>query len=330
VRKFSFFDKVRFLKGRILSLVSSRLLVVSFEVTLSCVCHCRHCDLGGVRENEKQMKPEDFSEIIRDLKPLVVQLSGGEPLLRKDIVRVVKAVKKFRNLPYVILVTNGALLTKEKYIALREAGVDQFSISLDFPNERHDEFRGYPGLFRHLNTLIPELSKYGFKDIILNSCITKANFREIIPLAKKAMEWGVLISYSAYTSLRTKNEEFTFSSREDLEALRQSISKLIEFKRKTKSIMNSRNLLSKFLKFLEQGYMPNCQAGLKFLVVMPDGALVPCSLRRKKFSNLRDLRRDFCKNNKCGSCYVAIRAYSERSIFEEIKELPHYLKLISR
>ena len=330
MKKFSLFDKIRFLKGRSLSLISNRLLAISFEVTLSCVCDCQHCDLGGIIENEKQMKPEGFSKIIRNLKPLVVQLSGGEPLLRKDIIEIVKAIKKFGNLPYIILVTNGALLTKEKYLALKEVGTDQFSISLDFPDERHDNFRRYPGLFKHLNTLIPELSKYGSKDIILNSCITKANFKEVIPLAKKAMEWGTSISYSAYTSLRTKNEELAFSGKEELKALRQSILRLIEFKRKTNSIMNSENLLLKFLKFLERRYMPNCQAGLKFLVVMPDGTFVPCSLRREKFSNLGDLRRDFSKNNKCGSCYVAIRAYSERSVFEEIRELPHYLKLISR
>lgn len=330
MKEFSLFDKIRFLKGRTLSLISNRLLAISFEVTLSCICNCQHCDLGGIRENEKQMKPEGFSKIIRDLKPLVVQLSGGEPLLRKDIIEIVKVIKKFGNLPYIILVTNGALLTKEKYLALKEAGVDQFSISLDFPDERHDNFRRYPGLFKHLNTLLPELSKYGFKDIILNSCITKANFKEVIPLAKKAMEWRASISYSAYTSLRTRNEEFAFSSEEDLKSLRQSILQLIEFKKTTSSMINSRNLLLKFLKFLEKGYVPNCQAGLKFLVVMPDGTLVPCSLRREKFSNLRDLRRDFSKNNKCGNCYVAIRAYSERSVFEEIKELPHYLKLISK
>ena len=330
MKKISLFDKMRFLKGRILSLISNRLLVISFEVTLSCVCNCRHCDLGGIRENERQMKPEDFSKIIRDLKPLVVQLSGGEPLLRKDIIEIVKAIKKFGNLPYIILVTNGVLLTKEKYLALKEAGVDQFSISLDFPDERHDDFRRYPGLFKHLKTLLPELSNYGFKDIILNSCITKANFKEVIPLAKKATEWNASISYSAYTSLRTENEEFAFCSKEDLESLRQSILQLIEFKKKTSSIINSRNLLLKFLKFLEKGHMPNCQAGLKFLVVMPDGAFVPCSLKREKFSNLRDLRRNFSRNNQCESCYVAIRAYSERSIFEEIKEIPHYLKLLRK
>lgn len=330
MRKFSFLDKIRFLKGRILSLIKNQLLAVSFEVTLSCVCNCRHCDLGGMRENEKQIKPEDFGKIVKNLKPIVVQLSGGEPLLRKDILEIVKSVKQFGNLPYTILVTNGALLTEEKYLKLREAGVDQFSISLDFPDKRHDDFRRYPGLFSHLNKLIPKISRYNFKDIILNSCITKANFRELVSLAKKAIEWGVKISYSAYTPLRTGNEEFFFNNKEDLKSLRQVFKELIEFKRKTKCIVNSETILLKFLKFLENGYVPNCKAGLKFVVVMPDGSFVPCSMRREKFSSLKELREKFSNKNSCGGCYVSIRCYSERSFFEEIKEIPHYLRLVSK
>ncbi|OIP75758.1 MAG: hypothetical protein AUK06_01340 [Parcubacteria group bacterium CG2_30_36_18] len=330
MKKVSLLDKIRFLKGRILSLINNQLLAVSFEVTLSCNCNCRHCDLGGFKSNEGQIKPSDYANLVKALKPLVVQLSGGEPLLRKDILDIVKAINQFGGLPYTILVTNGVLLNEEIYLKLKEAGLDQLSISLDFPDERHDWFRRHPGLFNHLKETVPKLAKYGFKDIILNSCITKDNFREVILLAKKAIEWGVLISYSAYTSLRTGNEEFAFSSEEDLRALRQSILQLIEFKRKTNSIINSETVLLKFLKFLEKGYMPNCKAGLKFLIVMPDGILVPCSLRREKFSNLKNLRENFSKNNQCSSCYVAIRCYSERSIFEEIKELPHYLRLVQK
>jgi MoaA/NifB/PqqE/SkfB family radical SAM enzyme len=330
MRKFSFFDKLKFLKGRVLSSIKNQLLAISFEVTLSCICHCRHCDLGGIRENEKQIKPEDFGKIVKDLKPIVVQLSGGEPLLRKDIIKIAKAVKQFGNLPYTILVTNGALLTKEKYLKLREAGVDQFSISLDFPDKRHDDFRRYPGLFEHLNELIPSISKYNFKDIILNSCITKANFKEVISLAKKAIDWGAEISYSAYTPLRTGNEELSFNSEEDLKSLRQVFKKLIEFKRKTNCIINSETTLLKFLKFLERGYMPNCKAGFKFIVVMPDGSFIPCSMKRKRFSNLKELREKFSKGNICGNCYVSIRCYSEKSFMEEIKELPYYLRLIQK
>jgi len=45
---------------------------------------------------------------------------------------------------------------------LRAAGVDQFSVSLDFPDERHDEFRLHPGLFKHLSEIVPRLARLPF------------------------------------------------------------------------------------------------------------------------------------------------------------------------
>lgn len=327
----SLLDKTKFGLRRIINLIDHRLLALSFEVTLSCNCNCRHCDLGGFREEEKLMKPEGFARIIRETKPLVVQLSGGEALLRPDIVDIVKATKQFGRLPYTILVTNGVLLNEDIYLKLKEADLNQLSISLDFPDKRHDGFRRHPGLFEHLEKTVPKLAKYGFKDIILNMAITRANFREVIPLAKKAIEWGGRISYSAYTSLRTGNRDYSFEKEEELETLRQTIQELIEFKRRTDSIVNSKTVLLKTLKFLERGYMPNCQAGLKFAVVMPDGSLVPCSMRREKFTNLEKLREKFSRKNSCHGCrgcYVSIRCYSERSLWEEVREIPEYLKMV--
>lgn len=328
---FSLLDKTKFALGRISGLINHRLLVVSFEVTLSCNCNCRHCDLGGFRKEEKLIKPADFARLIQELKPLVVQLSGGEALLRSDIVDVVKATKQFGRLPYTILVTNGVLLNENIYLKLKEVGLNQLSISLDFPDRRHDNFRRHPGLFEHLEETVPKLAKPGFNNIVLNTAITRANFREVIPLAKKAMEWGVRISYSAYTSLRTGNRDYAFEKEEDLEALRQTIKELIEFKRKTNCIVNSKTVLLKTLKFLEKGHMSNCQAGLKFVVVMPDGNLVPCSMRREKFTNLKELREKFSQRNLCDGCcgcYVSIRCYSERSFLKELREIPEYLKMV--
>lgn len=71
----------------------------------------------------------------------MVQISGGEPLLRKDIVDVVKAIKQSKGVPYLIFVTNETLLNEDVYLQLHEAGVNQLSVSFDFPDERHDEFR---------------------------------------------------------------------------------------------------------------------------------------------------------------------------------------------
>jgi len=305
--------------------ITDRPIVVSYEVTFSCNCNCRHCDLGGLVKDEKHITPEEYGDLTRRLKPLVAQISGGEPLLRKDIAAIVKAIKQ-AGPEYVILVTNGALLNESNYLQLREAGVHQFSVSLDFPDERHDEFRRRPGLYKRLEQSLPRLAKLGFRDIILNTAITKANVREILPLTKKATEWGVDISYSAYTALRTGNKDYCLNNGEDLEILRQAINELVILKKQGIHLINPELTLRDTLIFFEQGYMPNCKAGIRFLVVMPDGSLVPCSLHRSKYATQKEMIEDFSRTNRCGSCYVAIRSYSEMSLLSHTRNIPKYIQ----
>jgi MoaA/NifB/PqqE/SkfB family radical SAM enzyme len=307
------------------SYITKRPIVVSYEVTLSCNCNCRHCDLGGVIENEKQIKPEEYRDLTQRLKPVAAQISGGEPLLRKDITAIAKAIKQ-SGVQYLILVTNGALLNESNYLKLREAGVNQFSVSLDFPDERHDEFRRRPGLYKRLEQTLPQLAKLGFRDIILNTAITKANLKEILPLARRAIEWGVDISYSAYTALRTGNKDYCLNNGDDLGILRQAINDLIILKRQGIHLTNPELTLRDTLKFFEQGHMPNCKAGIRFLVVMPDGSLVPCSLHRNKYATRKEMIENFSRTNRCGNCYVAIRSYSEMSFLSHTKNLPTYIR----
>jgi MoaA/NifB/PqqE/SkfB family radical SAM enzyme len=317
---------IKLVGGGIRSYITNRPIVVSYEVTLSCNCNCRHCDLGGVIENEQQIKPEEYGDLTRRLRPLAAQISGGEPLLRKDIAAIVRAIKQ-AGVQYVILVTNGVLLNESNYLQLREAGVNQFSVSLDFPDERHDEFRRRPGLYKRLERSLPQLAKFGFRDVILNTAITKANLKEILPLAKKAAEWGVDISYSAYTALRTGNKDYCLNNGEDLEILRQAINELIILKKQDTHLANPELTLRDTLKFFEQeGYMPNCKAGIRFLVVMPDGSLVPCSLHRSKYTTREEMIENFSRTNRCGNCYVAIRSYSEMSFLSHTKNLPGYIR----
>ena len=320
------FQGIKLVARGVHSYITNHPLIVSYEVTLSCNCNCRHCDLGGVIEDEKQVRPEEYGDLTRRLNPVVAQISGGEPLLRKDIAEIVKAIKRSDGLPYVILVTNGVLLNESNYLQLHEAGVNQFSVSLDFPDERHDEFRRRPGLYKRLEQRIPQLAKLGFRDIILNTAISQANLGEILTLAKKAKEWGVAISYSAYTALRTDNRDYCINNGEDLETLRQAINELIILRERDNHIANPEAVLLDTLKFLEQGYIPNCKAGIRFLVVMPDGSLIPCSLHRSKYSTRKEMIENFSRTNQCGGCYVAIRSYSELSILSQMKNIPKYSK----
>ncbi len=321
----SLLQAVRLVKSEIYNHITDRPMVVSYEVTLSCNCNCRHCDLGGPVKDEKQVTPEEYRGLTRDLRPLAAQISGGEPLLRKDLAAIVKAIRQ-AGTQYVILVTNGVLLDESTYLRLREAGVSQFSVSLDFPDERHDDFRRHAGLYRRLEQRLPGLAKLGFRDIILNTAITKANLTEILPLARKAAEWDVDISYSAYTPLRTGNGDYCLNNEQDLTALRQAVDELTKLKKHDIRLANPGLTLRDTLRFFEQGYMPNCKAGIRFLVVMPDGSLVPCSLHRDKYTNRKQMVEEFSRTNRCGSCYVSIRSYSEMSLLTHAKNLPKYVK----
>jgi len=323
----SLLQGIELFTGGIRNYITNRPIVVSYEVTLSCNCNCLHCDLGGFIKDEKQITPEEYGDLTQRLKPLAAQISGGEPLLRKDVAAIVKAIKQ-AGVKYAILVTNGVLLNESNYLQLREAGVDQFSVSLDFPDERHDEFRQRPGLYKRLEQTLPRLAKLGFRDIILNTAITQVNVREILPLAKKAAEWGVDMSYSAYTARRTGNKDYCLNNGEDLEILRHAINELIILKKQGTHLVNPELTLRDTIKFFEQKYMPNCKAGIRFLVVMPDGSLVPCSLQRTKYATREEMLEKFSRTNRCGDCYVAIRSYSEMSFLSHTKNLPRYIRHI--
>jgi MoaA/NifB/PqqE/SkfB family radical SAM enzyme len=321
----SILQGIRMTTKEIHNYITNHPIVVSYEVTLSCNCNCRHCDLGGVIKDEKQIKPEEYGAITRRLKPVAAQISGGEPLLRKDIAAIVKAIKQ-AGAEYVILVTNGVLLNEGNYLRLREAGVHQFSVSLDFPDERHDEFRQRPGLYKRLEQNLPRLARFGFRDIILNTAITRNNVREILPLTKKAADWGIDISYSAYTALRTGNKDYCLNNGDDLKILRKAIDELLILKKQNNHLINPELTLLETLKFFERKHMPNCKAGIRFLVVMPDGSLVPCSLHRHRYATQKEMIEDFSRTNLCGDCYVAIRAYSEMSLVNHTRNLPKYIR----
>jgi MoaA/NifB/PqqE/SkfB family radical SAM enzyme len=306
--------------------ITKRPLAVGYEVTLSCNLNCRHCDLGGLIKDEKQIKPEEYGDLTRRLSPVVALFSGGEPLLRKDIAAIVKAVKQADGTPYLIVVTNGMLLNESNYLQLREAGVNQFSVSLEFPDERQSEFRGRPGLYKHLKQTLPRLAELGFRDIILNTAINKANLTDILPLAKRAIEWGVDISYSAYTPLRTGNEGYCLNNGDDLGVLRQTINELVALRKRDNHIANPTGILLNTLKFFEQGYMPDCEVGIRSLVVMPDGSLVPCSMHRSKYATQKEMVEKFSRTNQCNSCYCGLRSYSELSFLNHMQNIPHYTK----
>ncbi len=300
---------------------AKRPLVVSFEVTDSCTCWCRHCDHGGPA-GEPGLTPEMIRRWMKELHPGVVQISGGEPLMRRDIVECVRAVQRKGGLPYTVFVSNFSLMTPEKYLALKAAGADQFSVSLDFPGERHDEFRRHPGLFRRLASLLPAIAAYGHDDIVINTAITSENYMHIGDIVDLAEAWGVNVSFSAYSQRRTGDRSLMISNPEQLAALRQQLDRVLARKAADPkgAIVTACTTLEDTYRYFDNGGMPDCSAGLRFLVVNAEGQLQPCSMHFNQFTNQRDLVAEFTKQNTCDECYVSIRSYLDKSFPQLVTE----------
>lgn len=291
---------------------------VSFEITYKCNARCKHCHLGGPVDEERA-SAQQYGEICRQIKPVVAQLSGGEPLLRKDFEQILKAVRIPNRAPHIIVTTNGMLLTKEKYFQLLEGGVNRFSISLDYPDERHDKFRQVPGLFKHIETLIKSLDSENHKAINIACVLQSDNFREMVQLVELAKKWNVTISFSAYTPLRTGNKDYMISKGE-LEEFKEIIKQVLDLRKRNNTIYTSEYSFKNMVTYFKNGFRSDCRAGERFLIVNPDGTLSPCGLITAHCKSQDEIVQDFTKNNTCGKCYTSIRANTEKPVWYLIKD----------
>ncbi|TET69842.1 MAG: radical SAM protein, partial [Candidatus Zixiibacteriota bacterium] len=277
-----------------------RPICIALEVTHNCTANCQHCDKGEIVE-DNAVGAEAYRRICEELSPAVIQIAGGEPLLRNDLPQIVRALYRSDRPPYLVLVTNASLLTREKYAELREAGIKQFSISLDFPDERHSEFRRIPGLFEKLDNLVPELLSFGNGDVVINTCITRANCPYLLDIIKKVSEWGAKVNFSAYTDLRTQNPEFNLRHPEDTSKLNSIIDEIYSGNNGHGVVMTSERVLRRFSKYFENCYTANCRAGRRFLVVNPDRTLTPCAMFiEERYDSRRELIDRFANKNECG------------------------------
>src|ERR1035437_2830875 len=93
VHKVSLIASSRIIGRGSLNWIAERPIVVSFEVTDSCTCYCRHCDHGGPKDDSANRRPHEYRRYMEALRLCVVQVSGGEPMMRDDLVEIVRQIK---------------------------------------------------------------------------------------------------------------------------------------------------------------------------------------------------------------------------------------------
>jgi MoaA/NifB/PqqE/SkfB family radical SAM enzyme len=137
---------------------------VTVAVTYRCQCRCVHCysDSPG-RPDEVEMTTSEIKAVIRqvrDLGAMAVHFSGGEPLLRKDIYKLVSYAHGLGLLTRVN--TNGLLIDAETATKLKAAGLTECGVSLDSAEPAvHEQFRGVPNLHQRALSAIRTLRRFG-------------------------------------------------------------------------------------------------------------------------------------------------------------------------
>jgi MoaA/NifB/PqqE/SkfB family radical SAM enzyme len=303
-----------------------RVYCVSFELTYNCNARCQHCHRGPTIPKERLASPDRLVELCREIHPLVSVMSGGEPLIRVELDEIVRKFKANKVCPRVNVNTNAALLTAKRFQELKEAGIDNFVVSFDFPDERHDEWRAIPGLFGKIEALITNLSPEDKKRVALTCVFTSRNFRDAPRMAELARDWGVTINFSTYTWLRTDDMELLIQP-EEMDECRQVVARLMETRRRYRHILTSEGVFEGMLRFYEGRGMNGCRAGERLIVVNPDGTLSPCGLHITSFPTRKALLEGFAKTNDCDACYTVSRAMAERPLRDLVLD---HLDLLKR
>ena len=134
--------------------LNERPFLVFWEVTRACALACRHCRaVAQPRPHPDELTHEEALRLIdqlAELRPPMLVLTGGDPVMRPDILELVRAASG-KGLHVALSPAATARLLHTDFHALKEAGVQSMSLSLDGAHEStHDAFRGVP---THMNGL---------------------------------------------------------------------------------------------------------------------------------------------------------------------------------
>ena len=117
---------------------------IYFHVTKKCNLHCSYCYFSAGEPMDKELSTEEALSILEYaflLNPKRLVFTGGEPLLRKDILKLAKLLKNVRNKIQLCITTNGTLINEENEEDLVET-FDEIRISIDGFKEINDAMRG--------------------------------------------------------------------------------------------------------------------------------------------------------------------------------------------
>lgn len=241
---------------------------LAIEITRACNYHCKYCGVNAGNSLKNELSTKEIFDLIEKTKPKHLHITGGEPLLRKDVFEIIDHGKKYGR---VYLRTNGSLITKK---VAEKINADGINISID----------GLPG-----------------KNASLRD---KNNFKQVLRVLNNLESAGRLSRVRICITVSKENlEEVDKVVRYFSPRIRKfGIGKLAPIGRAKKEMKASRlDALKVYMKLFPLQFKNHILFYAEFggffkiifneLTVLSDGSIIPCCLVRKPIGNIRTIKR---------------------------------------
>lgn len=310
-----------------MALAEAQEFFIQLHLTERCNLRCRHCYQTGQGFDEMSFEEvraliSEAAEMIRrwsdeygiDFTPSFT-VTGGEPLLRYDLFDILAEMDRYGFETY--LLSNGIFIDAGKAELLRKNRVRGVQVSIEGPEEVHDEVRG-KGSFRASITGVRRLLDAGMP-VTLNTTLSEMNagrFKELVEIARS--EGVQRLGFSRLVpSGRGKQ---LLDRLLDPVKVRELYEEISSIRPDGLSIVSGDPVYSQMgAGFETTGDIPlgGCAAGLSGLTIMPDGTVTPCrrlpvSIGNVRHDSLREIwatsdilnaLRDRSRyGGRCGSC----------------------------
>lgn len=279
-----------------------------WECTQRCNFSCIHCGSDcKVSSQIKDMPFEDFRKVLEsirkemDVSSLTINITGGEPLVRKDLEACGRAIYDM-GIAWGI-VTNGWLLTEDRFRSLLKAGIHSMTISLDGIGEVHDWMRGRKGAYgraveaislvcRYNEAAARSVSYLGFSrlspadavafDVV--TCVNRRSLEQLQDIKTELIRLGV-----RHWRLFTIFPVGRAARYPELQMDKEEFHRLMHFIRETRKegLIDAEYACEGFLGEYE-GEVRNtffsCQAGISIGSVLADGSIGACASIRSDYT----------------------------------------------
>jgi len=320
----------------------SRPYVVSWNLTYRCNLACEHCylDAGGKPEvrseafaDRSELSTEECFRVVDEIAAFapecVTILTGGEPLLRRDIVEIIR-YGAAKNL-WIVVGTNGVKITENLAAILKREGARGLSLSLDaLDATRHDTFRRVRGAFQNTVEGAKILARAELP-FIVQTTVARHNVTELSAIADFAHDelgakvWNLYFLVPTGRGAHVSDLDDAAYDRVlgELHGLQKRFAGRMLVNAKCAPhyarILQEREPDSPFLKSYAGG-AGGCPAGTHYLGIRPNGDVTPCpylplfggSLKRSSladiwsesdvFTGIRERKR---LGGRCGECELS-------------------------